>query len=101
MDTPRIYADFLNLDDDNRLKLTCVGTAQDLERHGLRLREGLVLTFSSDDADDEGRPDELRVEGIVQYNPDENCWVAAIDWSALRHASDEPERTEPAKPPPR
>lgn len=26
---PRIYADFNNLDDANRLRLTCVGTRED------------------------------------------------------------------------
>lgn len=85
----RVYADFQNLDDANRLRLTCAGTHRDLEQEGIELREGLVLTFYTDDADDQGRPDELRAEGVVQYNEDEYCWVAAIDWSALRHASDE------------
>ena len=37
---PRVYADFQNLDDENRLRLTCAGTRQDLERHAIELREG-------------------------------------------------------------
>lgn len=89
MAIPRIYADFQNLDDANRLRLTCAGTLQDLERHGLQLEEGLLLTFYSDDADDQGQPDELRVEGLVHYDADGHCWVAAIDWAAIRHASEE------------
>jgi hypothetical protein len=89
MATRKVYADFQNLDDSNRLRLTCAGTREDLERQGIQLREGLVLTFAMDDADDEGRPDELRVQGVVHFNAEERCWVAAIDWSALRHASDE------------
>jgi hypothetical protein len=89
MATPEIYADFQNLDDDNRLKLTCAGTLQDLERQGIHLSEGLVLTLYTDDADDEGRPDQLRAEGHVQYNKTEQCWVAEIDWANLRHASEE------------
>jgi hypothetical protein len=89
MMAPKVYADFQNLDDCNRLKLTCAGTRQDLDRQAIQLREGLVLTVYMDDADDQGRPDELRAEAIVQYNEQEHCWVAAIDWSALRHASDE------------
>jgi len=95
MDPTRIYADFQNLDDFNRLRLTSVGTIQDLARQGIELREGLVLTFCTDDADDEGQSDELRSEGIVHFNEDEKCWVAAIDWSALRHASDEQHREAP------
>jgi hypothetical protein len=86
---PRVYADFQNLDDFNRLKLTCAGTLDDLTRQGIQLHEGLVLTLYTDDADDQGQPDELRAQGVVHYNPDEHCWVAAIDWTALRHASDE------------
>src|SRR6266849_7553630 len=96
MSTPRVYADFQNLDDANRLRLTCAGTLQDLQRQGVQLQEGLVLTFYSDDADDQGQPDELRVEGVVHYDADGQCWVATVDWATLRHASEE--RAADAKP---
>ncbi len=89
MSRPRVYADFQNVDDENRLRLTCAGTTQDLQRQGLQLQEGLVLTFYSNDADDQGQPNELRVEGVVHYDADGQCWVATIDWAALRHASEE------------
>jgi hypothetical protein len=89
MATPRIYADFHNLDDHNRLRLTCAGTLEDLKREGIQLREGLALTFYTDDADDQGQPDELRVDGVVHYDTESQCWVGAVDWHALRHASDE------------
>ena len=89
MSTPRVYADFQNLDDANRLLLTCAGTLQDLQRQEIQLQEGLVLTFYSDDADDQGQPDELRVEGVVHYDADGQCWVATVDWATLRHASEE------------
>jgi diguanylate cyclase (GGDEF)-like protein len=88
MATPLVYADFQNLDDENRLRLTCAGTRQDLERQGIELREGLRLTLYTDDANDEGQPDKLVADGIVQYNQGEKCWVAAIDWNAIRHESD-------------
>jgi hypothetical protein len=84
-----IYADFQNLDDENRLRLTCAGTSADLERLGVQLREGLRLTFYTDDADDEGRPDPLLIDGTVHYDERERCWVAAVDWGRLRHASQE------------
>jgi hypothetical protein len=89
MAAPRVYADFQNLNDANRLRLTCAGTHRDLDRQGIRLQEGLVLTLYTDDADDHGRPDEMRAEGVVHYDDVERCWVAAIDWDSLRHASDE------------
>jgi hypothetical protein len=89
MATPRVYADFQNLDDENRLRLTCAGTRRDLEQQGIKLREGLALTLYTDDANDEGQPDELLAEGVVHYDEAAKCWVAAIDWQAIRHASDE------------
>ncbi len=88
----KVYADFHNLDDHNRLRLTCAGTAADLARQGIQLREGLVLTLYMDDADDEGRPDELLAEGVVHFDKEEHGWVAEVDWSAVRHASDEERR---------
>jgi hypothetical protein len=89
MDRPIVYADFHNADAKGRLRLNCIGTQKDLARQQVHLRDGLVLTLYSDDADDQGRLDELRVEGVVEYSQDEHCWVATIDWAAIHHASDE------------
>lgn len=89
MAAPKIYADFQNLDDHNRLRLTCAGTSEDLARQGIDLHEGLVLTLYMDDADDQGQPDELLADGVVHYNEEERVWVASVDWSAIRHASDD------------
>jgi hypothetical protein len=61
-----IYADFQSLDDENRMKLICAGTLKDLERLGIKLREGLGLAFYTDA--DEARPDELRIEGVREAN---------------------------------
>jgi hypothetical protein len=95
---PKIYADFQNLDDSNRLRLTCAGTRQDLAREGIELREGLTLTFYMDDADDRGSPDELRVDGVVHYDECESIWVASVDWSTVRHASEEADPNHPGAP---
>ncbi|MBW3600157.1 MAG: hypothetical protein KY475_23145 [Planctomycetes bacterium] len=89
MSQAHIYADFQNLDDANRLRLSCAGTKEDLERHGIQLRQGMMLTFYTDDADDDGRPDNLLADGVVEYDEEAGGWVATVDWSALRHASDE------------
>ena len=91
----KVYADFHNLDDSNRLRLTCAGTQEDLTRQCIELHEGMVLTFYMDDADDRGEPDELRTEGVVHYDEEESTWVASVDWSAVRHASDEGKSTSP------
>src|SRR5262245_53589377 len=85
----KVFADFQNLDDANRVRLTCAGTLQDLARQGIQLQQGLVLTLYSDDADDQCQPAELRAEGVVRYDTDGQCWVATIDWAAIRHASEE------------
>jgi hypothetical protein len=98
MDNPRIYADFNNLDDENRLRLTCAGTQADLVRFGIQLQGGMTLTFYMDDADDDGRPDDILVEGVVHYNTQEKCWVAEAKWDALRNASDEAESVEKPRP---
>lgn len=90
LDPVRVYVDFLKVDDEGRLILTCVGTLRDLERHGIELRNGMTLTFYSDDADDEGKPDDLIAEGSVQYDEGAGRWTALIDWQAIKHVSDYP-----------
>ena len=85
---PRIYVDFHNADGQGRIRLNCVGTTEDLARHQIELRDGTTLTLYSDDLDEQGQLDELQVMGVVSFSPDENCWVAAIDWSAIRHVSE-------------
>ena len=90
MDATQVYADFQKLDDNNRLILTCRGTLQDLEHLGIELREGLRLTLYTDDADDEGRSDELKADAVVHFDEAANRWVATIDWDRLWHASEEP-----------
>lgn len=86
---PKVYADFQNADAQGRLRLNCLGTLEDLSRQKVQLREGLALTLYADDLDDHGQLDELRVEGVVTYSEAEHCWVAVIDWAAIRHASEE------------
>jgi len=85
---PKVYADFHNADSSGRLRLNCVGTLEDLARQGITLRDGMPLTLYSDDLDAKGQLDELRVDGVVSFS-EEGCWVAAIDWAAIHHASDE------------
>jgi hypothetical protein len=88
MVTAKVYADFHNADANGRLRLNCVGTIEDLARQGITLRNGMPLTLYSDDLDAKGQPDELVAEGVVSFSEDEHCWVATIDWSAIRHTSE-------------
>lgn len=89
MAKPRIYADFHNTDAQGRVRLNCVGTIEDLSRQHVELRDGLAITIYADDLDRSGQLDELLAEGVVAFSQEEHCWVAAIDWAAIRHASDE------------
>jgi hypothetical protein len=78
MNDPRIYADFHNADSKGRVRLTCVGTIEDLARQGIRLVEGLPIVLHDE---------ELEAEGVVEYSRDEGSWVASIDWDAIRAIS--------------
>jgi hypothetical protein len=95
MAAPKVYADFHNLDDSNRVRLTCAGTLADLSRQEIELREGLRLALYMDDADDNGQPDELLVEGAAQYCPEEQLWVVSVDWDTVRYASEEGKQVPP------
>ena len=84
---PRIYADFQNLDDENRVRLNTRGTQQDLDRLGLELSDGLELTLCTDDA----------TKKVVQTICSWMAWFAVRSikklgrrrrWSSLRHVSD-------------
>ena len=88
MADPKVYADFHNADSHGHLRLNCIGTLEDLLQQQVELREGLLLNLYADDLDGEGQLDELLVQGIVSFSEQEHCWVAAIDWAAIRHASD-------------
>jgi hypothetical protein len=79
----RIWADF-NKTGGGRLELTTVGTLRDLERKGVELRDGLVLTFFDEDADEEGNPADMEVEGVVRYDPSRRCWAASYDPAEIR-----------------
>jgi hypothetical protein len=91
MGKPKIYADFHNADSRGRLRLNCVGTLEDLAQQQVELHDGLLLTLYADDLDDKGELDEMLVDGVASFSEEEHCWVAAIDWAAIHHASDTPE----------
>ena len=84
----RIYADFHNLDDDNRIRLTTVGTLRDLQRLGVQLEEGMPLTLYMDDADDHGHSDDIMIDGTAHFSTADMCWVGAVNWENVYHASE-------------
>ena len=78
MAAPSIFADFMNADPEGRVRLTCVGTTEDLARLGVRLANGLHVTIHDE---------ELEADGEIEFSADERIWVAKIDWDAVRHVS--------------
>lgn len=56
MTHPKVFVDFQNADSKGRVRLTCAGTREDLERQQIQLTDGLVLTLYEDDADEQDRP---------------------------------------------
>ena len=75
MNKPKVFADFHNADTDDRLRLNCIGTIEDLAQQQIVLRDGVCLTLYSE---------EFEVGGVVEYSTDEHLWVAVIDWHAIK-----------------
>ena len=75
MNKSRVFADFHNADAKGRVRLNCAGTAADLERQKIVLRDGQSLIIYSE---------ELEVEGVVHYSEEEKLWTAVIDWNAIQ-----------------
>ena len=85
----RVYADLQKRSGPASVKLTTIGSREDLARLGLTLTDGLRLRLYSDDADSSGRPDPLLFEGTARWDAEADCWVADVDEGSIRHASDQ------------
>ncbi len=75
MNRLRVFADFHNADVKGRVRLNCAGTAADIKRQKIVLRNGQSLIIYSE---------ELEVEGIVCYSEEEKLWTVVIDWDAIQ-----------------
>lgn len=82
-----IYADFMKIDFQGRLRLVCQGTVIDLEKNDIELVPGMHLAFYNNDVDFDGNQDDLIVEGVVDFDQENEEWVATVDWDALRNKS--------------
>jgi hypothetical protein len=72
----KIFADFNNTDRMHRVRLTTVGTLEDIKRMGITLESGLQIIL--DDSE------ELVASGVVEFSEEENIWVAKINWDELK-----------------
>jgi hypothetical protein len=80
----KVFADFQNTDAHGRVRLNCNGTLRDLAAQQIDLHDGVPLTLYDNDEDATGHAVELQAAGVATYSADENCWVAVVDWQALR-----------------
>jgi hypothetical protein len=82
-----VWVDFMRTDWEKRVRLDLPGTRDDLRRWGIELADGLHLVLYTEDADADGRIDDLVTVGTVRYDGDEGRWAAEIDWEKLVHVS--------------
>jgi hypothetical protein len=82
-----VYADFMKIDYENRLILTCRGTFRDLGKQNIELRTGLRLVFYNEDEDINGNRDDLVVPGIVGYDEVNKRWIAYVEWDEIKNVS--------------
>jgi hypothetical protein len=87
-DNGRVYADLQKTDAERRVKLTTIGTREDLQKYGIELEEGLLLHLYADDEDEQGRRDDLIFDGVAHFDIESRTWAATIDWTAIRHESE-------------
>lgn len=81
----RVYADFQNADSEGRIRLNTNGTLRDLHLLQVQFRDGMPVTlYCNDDVNESGDDTELVAQGIINFSPTENCWVASIDWSSVQ-----------------
>lgn len=94
MDKPRIYVDFHEMVEPDLVLLSKADTKQDSSGATVQLYEGLHVSVYMDDADGNGKPDNLIADGVVERNTSEYWkyvpWCCRIDAKGIRHESDEP-----------
>ena len=79
----RLYFDANSAEEDGRYRLSCMGTLKDLQRLGVQLQPGMLVTLYMDDPDEDGHPTLLLVEAVVEL--DGQHFVARADERTWRH----------------
>ena|SRR6266545_3221859 len=82
-----VWADFQGRDWKDRVRLDLPGTQRDLAEHGAELTAGLRVVLFDEDADTEGKVDDLVVVGEIEFDEGERRWVARVDWAQVTHVS--------------
>ena len=74
----RIYADFNSCDEDGRVRLSTVGSLQDIEKHRDVLAEGMKVILDM--------TDEFEVQGTLVFD---EVWKGVPDWDTIQYAKPE------------
>jgi hypothetical protein len=70
----RIYADFNNCDEHDRVMLNTVGSLKDIEQYKDILEEGMMVILYM--------TDEFEVCGTLSF---EGIWIGVPDWNTIRY----------------
>jgi hypothetical protein len=82
-----VWVDFMRTDWDGRVRLDLPGTFRALERSNISLVEGMRILLYTDDANSQGKLDDLVAIGTLRFDPEESRWVAALEIRDLCHVS--------------
>ncbi len=72
----KIFVDFNNADSNGRIRLNTNGTLSDIEKYKIELLEGREILIFDDD--------EFEAIGVLKFSPEENIWLAELDWENLK-----------------
>ncbi len=81
----RIWVDFNNKDEDNNVRLNCLGTIEQIESEAIPMVEGQkVVVFCDDDYEEI-----MEVEGILKQviTPppfQQKIWIAVVNWDTFK-----------------
>jgi hypothetical protein len=73
---PKIFADFNNADAQGRLRLSTIGSLNDIKEQNITLKPGMMVQLTD--------YEEFSIPGIVEFSKEENRWVAKINWDDLK-----------------
>lgn len=80
MDRPRLYVDFNELLEPDLVLLSRSDEKRDSSGALVTLHAGMQVAVYMDDLDEDGRPDPLLAEGIVERNRGDQEWCRHVKW---------------------
>jgi hypothetical protein len=94
MKIPTLIVDFNEMLEPNLVLLSAGDTTPDSSGVPIQLLEGMLVAIYSDDLGDDGKPDKLMAEGVVERNTHKG-WSARVKWccrinsKGIRHQSEQ------------